>query len=35
MGGNGTKTYQQLDTKETERFWTEIWQLKKYKEKAE
>ena len=27
-GGNDTKTYQQPDTKETERFWTEIRQPK-------
>ena len=26
MGGHGTKTCQQLDAKETERFWTKIWQ---------
>ena len=27
-GGDDTKSYQQLDVKETERFWTKIWQLK-------
>ena len=30
MGGDDTKTYQQPDAKETERFWT-----KKHNEKAE
>ena len=29
MGGSDTKTYQQLDAKETERFWTKIWQPKR------
>ena len=28
LGGDGTKTYQQLDAKETKRFWTKIWQPK-------
>ena len=28
LGEVNTKTYQQLDAKETERFWTEIWQPK-------
>ena len=27
------KTYQQPDAKETERFWTKIWQPKKQKQK--
>ena len=32
MGGSDTKTYQQPDIKETERFWTKIWQPKKHNE---
>ena len=35
MGGDDNKTYQQPDEKETERFWTKIWQPKKHNEKAE
>ena len=35
MGGDDNKTYQQPDAKETERFWTKIWQLKPHNEKAE
>ena len=35
MGGSDTKTYQQPDAKETERFWTKIWQPKKHKENVE
>ena len=35
MGGHDPKTYQQPDTRETERFWTKIWQPKKHNEKAE
>ena len=35
MVGYDTKTYQQLDSKETKQFWTKIWQPKKHKEKAE
>ena len=35
LGGSDTKTYQQLDIKETERFWTKIWQPKKHNENAE
>ena len=35
LGGHDTKTYQQPDTKETERFWTKIWQPKKHDEKVE
>ena len=35
LGGQDTKTYQQPDTRETERFWTKIWQPKKHNEKAE
>ena len=31
LGGDDTKTYQQPDAKETERFWTKIWQPKKKK----
>ena len=29
LGGSDTKTYQQPDAKETERFWAKIWQPKK------
>ena len=35
LGGHDTKTYQQPDARETERFWTKIWQPKKYNVKAE
>ena len=35
MGGSDTKTNQQPDAKETERFWTKIWQPKKRNENAE
>ena len=35
MGGHDTKTCQQPDAKETEQFWTKIWQPKKHNEKAE
>ena len=35
MGGDDTETYQQPDVKETQRFWTKIWQPKKHNEKAE
>ena len=35
LGGHETKTYQQPDARETERFWTKIWQPKKHNEKAE
>ena len=35
LGGDDTITYQLPDAKETERFWTEIWQLKKHNVKAE
>ena len=35
LGGHDTKTYQQSDARETERFWTKIWQPKKHNEKAE
>ena len=31
----GDKAYQQLDPKETQQFWTKIWQPKKHNEKAE
>ena len=30
LGEHDTKTYQQPDVKETERFWTKIWQPKKH-----
>ena len=33
--GSDTKTYQQPDAKETERFWTKIWQPKQHNENAE
>ena len=35
LGGHDTKIYQQLDARETERFWTKIWQPIKHNEKAE
>ena len=35
MIGDDTKTYQQLDARETEQFWTEIWQPRDHNEKAE
>ena len=35
LGGSGTKTYPQTDIKETEQFWTKIWQPKKHYENAE
>ena len=35
LGESDTKTYQQLDIKETKRFWTKIWQPKKQNENAE
>ena len=35
MGGDDNKTYQQPDAKETERFWTKIWQPTQHNEKAE
>ena len=35
LGGEDTKTYQQPDAKETQRFWTKIWQTKKHNQKAE
>ena len=35
LGRHDTKAYQQADAKETERFWTKIWQPKKHNEKAE
>ena len=28
LGGDDTKTYQQQDAKETQRFWTKLWQAK-------
>ena len=34
-GGKDTKTYQQPDARETEQFWTKIWQPREHKEKAE
>ena len=33
LGGDETKTYQQPNSKETERFWTKIWQLKNHDKK--
>ena len=35
LGGDDTKTYQQPDARETERFWTKIWQPKKHNQKSE
>ena len=35
LGGCETKTYQQPDVEETERFWTKIWEPKKHNENAE
>ena len=35
MGGSDTKTYQQADAKETEQFWTKMWQPKKHNKNAE
>ena len=35
VGVHDIKTYQQPDARETERFWTKIWQPKKHNEKAE
>ena len=35
LGGSDTKTYQQPDAKETQRFWTKIWQSKKHNENSE
>ena len=35
LGGSDKKTYQQPDAKETERFWTKIWQPKKHNENDE
>ena len=33
--GEDNKTYQQPNAKETEQFWTKIWQPKQHNEKAE
>ena len=35
LGGDDNKTHQQPNAKETERFWTKIWQPKQHNEKAE
>ena len=35
LGESHTKTYQQPDAKETERFWMKIWQPKKHNQNAE
>ena len=35
MGGDDNKTHQQPNAKETELFWTKIWQPKQHNEKAE
>ena len=35
MGGDDNKTHQKLNAKETERFWTKIWQPKQHNGKAE
>ena len=34
LGRSDSKTYQQPDAKEIERFWTKIWQPKKHNENA-
>ena len=33
--GDDTKTYKQLDARETEQFWTKIWQPGEHNKKAE
>ena len=35
LGGDDSKTYQQPDAKETERFWAKIWESKKHNENAD
>ena len=35
VGGNDTKTYQQPDARETEQFWSKIWQPREHNKKAE
>ena len=35
LGGDDNKTHQQPNAKETERFWTKIWQPKQHNEKVE
>ena len=35
LGGDDTKTYQQLDARETEWFWTKIWQPRKHNKKTQ
>ena len=35
LGGDNNKTHQQPNAKETERFWTKIWQPKQHNVKAE
>ena len=35
VGGDDTKTCQQPDARETEQFWTKIWQPREYNKKAE
>ena len=35
LGGDNNKTHQQPNAKETERFWTKIWQPKQHNEKVE
>ena len=35
LGGDDNKTYQQPNAKETERFWTKLWQPKQHYEKSE
>ena len=35
LGGSDMKTYQQPDAKETELFWTKIWEPKKHNENSE
>ncbi len=35
VGGDDTNTYQQPDARETEQFWSKIWQPRKHNKKAE
>ena len=34
VGGDDTKTYPQSDARETERFWTKIWQPREHNKKS-
>ena len=35
IGGNDMKTYQEQDARETEQFWSKIWQPREHNKKAE